>query len=178
MVLFHQRPSSVHHVPLALVHVHDFAADEGFVSFQRAPRPTTELATSVTALFHRFAEPLKHKPCRLLGDAKRPRQFVRTDAVLAVRQHPHRNQPLVQAKSRILKDRLDLDRELLVAAVAKPDAPRLDERVLFGAAARTDDLATGPAEPHGILKGLLRVGEVRNRLLQRFRFVCHDLIVH
>ena len=33
---------------------------------------------------------MHHEPCRLLGDANSARDFVRTDTVLAIRQHPDR----------------------------------------------------------------------------------------
>src|SRR5207244_13299643 len=70
---------------------------------------------------------LKHEPCRLLSDAESAMDFHAADAILAVAQHPISHHPFVESERGILKDRADLDGELLFASTAEPDAPRLGE---------------------------------------------------
>ena len=94
---------------------------------------------------------------------------MRTDSILAVHKHPKRSHPFIESERRILKDGPDFERELLLASVAEPQAPRLDERVLFRPATRTGDLAIGPAQHLGILERPLWIAKVNNRLLQCLR---------
>jgi len=152
----------------ALVHVSRFAADESLVNFDFAVRASTELA-SKEIILHGLADALQHEPCRFLMNSNCPRQFVTADAVLAIGQHPKCRHPLIKGDRRIFHDRANLDRELLLALVAKPDAASLDKRVLRFATARTGNLAARPAIALGILKSAGRIGEIDHRFLQRFR---------
>ena len=54
---------------------------------------------------------------RSSGLRRSPGQFVGTDAVLAVRQEPEGGKPLLQTNSRILENRTDLERELLLGVL-------------------------------------------------------------
>src|SRR5207302_1348877 len=60
---------------------------------------------------------------------------------------------------RILEYGPDLDRELALARLALPDAPRLQERMLGAAALRTDG-AVRPADTRHVLGADIEVGEV------------------
>jgi len=151
---------------LALVHVACRATDESFVHFHFLTE-ATELHNVL--IVHRKANPLEHEPRGLLGDAKSACQFIGADAVLAVRQHPDSNHPLVHAESGILEDGSDLDRELLLASLTKPNIAGRDERVLCGLAAWANDLAALPTQLLGIFKCLFRVREENNGFLEGFR---------
>ena len=59
------------------------------------------------------------------------RDFVTTDSVLAGHQQPHAHHPLVHAQRRVLEDTPNLDRELLLAALAEPQMTGTNVGVLF-----------------------------------------------
>ena len=147
------------------VHVLNLAADERLVNFNFGLRPAHLRRRAKRTIVQCSAEPLKHEPCRLLGNAKCAVNLHARHAILAVDQHPEARHPLVEANRRILKDRVDLERELLVAAPAEPDAARLDEVVRFRTATRAMDLAVRPAQANGIVESPLRIGEVNDGLL-------------
>ena len=88
-----------------------------------------------------------------------------TNAVLAVDQHPESGHPFIHSERRIFEDRVDLERELLIAATAEPQLAGLNEVVRFGTATGADDLAIRPAEFHGVVESALRIGEVNYGLL-------------
>jgi len=71
------------------VHVDDFAANESFVRFNR----TSELCESTS--LHDEPDPMEHEPCRPLLHMNITRKLIRTDAVFAARNQPHRTEPLV-----------------------------------------------------------------------------------
>ena len=79
--------------------------------------------------------------------------------------HIHLSSP----KGRILEDRPHLQRELLLAALAEPDAASLDERVFLRSATRARNNAIRPAKIKGILKAAVGITEVNNRLLKSLR---------
>src|SRR5205085_10638572 len=70
------------------------------------------------ANLHCQANPMEHEPCGFLSDAKSAANFVGTDAILAVRNHPHSDKPLVEWQSGILKNRADLHAELFASMLA------------------------------------------------------------
>jgi hypothetical protein len=142
-------------------------SSESFVYFYFVPF-AAEFRCIETVL-HCQSQTLQHKPCRLLRNPKRAVNLHAGDPVLAIAEHPESGHPLIQAERRILNDRAYLDGELLIAATAEPQLARLDEIVLGESAARTNDLAAGPAHFHGVLEGALRIGEVNNRFLQCLR---------
>src|SRR5271157_6126978 len=93
-------------IPLFLVHVPSFATNERLINFDFS------IELHEGSRLHSLANSMEHEPCRLLSNTKRPMQFVRTDSVLTVGQHPHGRKPLLQRKRRVLKDCPDLEREL------------------------------------------------------------------
>src|SRR5258708_5626924 len=108
--------------PLAFtqVHVSRFAANEGFVYFNFAAQLGAE-----KIVLHRKANPLKHEPCRLLGNLHVAGDLVAANTVLAIGKHPRCHEPLVQRDRRILIDRANLGGELALGmmATAFPSAP-------------------------------------------------------
>src|SRR6185437_11757947 len=80
--------------------------------------------------------------------------------------HPKSSHPLIESDWRILENRSYFQSELLFAVIAKPNTPRLDERVLCTTTARASDLSVRPAQLNSVFKGALRIGKVNNRLLQ------------
>ena len=143
---------------LAGVHVARFAADVGFVHFDIA----RELAARL--VLHGQANPVQHEPRGFLSDAKRGRQFVRTDTVLHVDDHPDGRKPLAQPDRGILKDRPGLKRELAVRVPrgAFPAVPRRIKIDLLGATRRAGD-AVRPAQAHHVVQAVRGVREVFDR---------------
>jgi len=148
------------------VHVLGESANESFVYFKFGAGTTKLRCGAKRAIVQSFAEPLKHKPCRLLGDTKSAVNLHTADSVFAVDQHPESGHPFVHPQSGILEDRIYLERELPVAATAEPQFSSLDEVVLFGVTARADNLSIRPAKLNGIVKGAVRIGEINDGLLQ------------
>jgi len=152
---------------LALAHMHvaGLASDERFVNFDFTLRATAE-SLAVKLILHGSADAMQHEPRGFLSDLHVLSDLATADAVLAVGQHPKRHHPLVESDGRVLEYRSDLERELLLADVAKPAAIALDERVFFPATARTRNLAIRPTQVDGIFKSAFGVAEVNNRFLQ------------
>jgi len=119
--LVHAAGPTNHAVALGPMHELGLAADECLIGLDVPPhlRPGASL--------HGKPDAMEHEPTGLLSDVERPRQFVGADAVLAVRQHPQRGEPLVEPNGAILKDRPELDRELPSAIAALPDAAGFEE---------------------------------------------------
>ena len=159
-------PTLLHKSQFAiLVHVLSESADERFIGFQFRVRSAQFGCRTKRAIVQGSSEPLKHEPCRLLGNAQSAVNLHAGNAVLAIDQHPKARHPLVETDRRIFKDRIDLERKLLVAATAEPDAPRLDEVVLFRTATRAMNLAIRPAQANGVVESSLRIGEINDGLL-------------
>ena len=159
--------------PLAQMHIPGLAADKGFIHFDFL-FAAAQLHKRVG--LHGEPDTVEHEPCGLLSDSERARDFIGANPVFAVGQQPHGNHPLVHPERRILEDSPDFDGELLLAPFAEPDSPRRDKRVRGVAASRARNNTIMPAEPHGIVKRLLRVAKKRNRFLQRPReleCLCH-----
>lgn len=111
---------------------------------------------------------VEHEPCRLLSDAEGASYFIGTDAVLAVRNHPNSDKPLVERKRGILKDSSDFGRELTLSvdALALPLALILEENNIVPATGRADYFAIRPAEFDHELEAVVGVREVNNGLLE------------
>lgn len=144
------------------------AADVGFIDFDRSAITSAHLRKR-TAL-HRFANAMEHEPCGLLSHSNSAMKFIARDAVLATANHPDSGHPLIEADRRILKNRPNLDGELLLAAVAEPEFPRFHKRVGIRAATRACNLVVRPAEKLRILKSAFRVSEVNYCLLKSYGF--------
>ena len=86
--------------------------------------------------------------------------LVGADAVLAVGDHPHGRQPLVQTERRILEDRPGLERELplRVLGLALPALARLVEVDAVAAAGRARD-AVRPAASDQIFQAVVGVAK-------------------
>jgi hypothetical protein len=102
---------------LALVHVARKTADESFINFNFAAHLLK------CAHLHCESDSMNHKPRGLLSDAERAMDFIRTDAVLAIDNHPNGSQPIIQAERRIFKYSSDLNAKLAarVRALAMAD---------------------------------------------------------
>lgn len=98
-------------VSAVLVHVPSLAADVSLVNLMG----TVGLLEG--SGLHGEPDAVEHEPRGFLSDAKRPRHFVRTDAVLVVDQHPHRGEPLAQADRAILEDRSHFGGELALGVL-------------------------------------------------------------
>lgn len=160
--------------PLVGVHIAGGATDEGFIGFHRACHFVD------AALVLRVSNAVEHEPCRLLSDLQRSGDFVRGNTVLAVRQHPHRAEPFVQANGAILEDRTDLDRELLPATKARPHQPRLEKRQFLALASgafwpiRPFGLGNGFQADHGVRK----IPDCSHQAAVNIEIFCfHDLSV-
>ena len=156
----------------ALIGVHEAssAADEGFVYLDFAARAAhLDERTSL----HRKANPVQHEPCRLLSDAEGACHFVGTDSILAVRNHPNGDEPLVERQRGIFHDGPDLRGELPMAVdvLALPLALILQEHNVIATAGGADDFAVRPAEPDHELDAVIGVCEVKDGLLEGFGLV-------
>src|ERR1700688_4835498 len=80
---------------LALIgmHVSGKAADESFINFYFAIRPTK---FNDTLTLHCQTDAMQHEPCGFLSDSKSAAHFVGTDSVLAVCNHPNSDKPLIE----------------------------------------------------------------------------------
>lgn len=153
---------------VSLVSVHiagKTAADVGFVSLNL----TAHLHLKRSGL-HGKTDAMNHEPSGLLSNADSAMDFIRTDAVLTVRQHPDRRQPLIQAKRRIFKDRSNFDGELTarVRALALPLALLRQKANVSAPACRTDNTVR-PASRHKVVKAVVSIREEDDCLLKCFR---------
>lgn len=145
---------------LVLVHETGQATDEGFISLDTARHFVD--ASSV----HRITDAMSHKPRRLLRDLQGVRDFVATDAVLAVREHPHRAKPLVESDRGILEDRPDLNRELFLTVKTFPHQARFEKRQALGLATRTRWTLVSPLGTGNHFQADLRVRKCSDSLHQ------------
>ena len=155
-----------------LVHVSRLTTDEGFVNFNMS----AQLAACLIIL-QRKSESLEHEPCRLLRDADSSVNLPRANAVLAVSQHPHRTQPLVETDSGVLKNRSDLDRKLRLwmASLALPQSALWHVRNLIRSAVRAHNRAIWPATLNQIVNAVVGIREVNDGFLKCLWFsVSHD----
>lgn len=145
------------------VHVASLAADESFVHFHFRPA-TAEFHKGLG--LHRQSDAMEHEPRRLLSDAESAMQFVGTDAVLAVGNHPNSDKPLVERKRRIFKDSPDLCRELPLGmlALAFPDVASGQEADFLTSASRAFDTVR-PAPLNHEADAVIGIGEVNDGLL-------------
>ncbi len=149
------------------VHVGEAAPDKRLIDLNGSPSAALIAAQLFRALIlHGLANSVQHKPSRVLANAKVFGKLVATHSVLAVGQHPNRHHPFVEANGRVLHHRAHLDRELLFADVAEPQATGFNEGMLRLSAARAGYIATRPAELDSGLKSALRIGKVGDCFLE------------
>ena len=153
---------------LVLVHESRLAADESFVNFNMAAA-SAKLATFVA--LHSKTDSVKHEPCCLLRDTQGAVNFPRRNAILAIGDHPHHGQPLIQSKRRVLKDTSGLDAELRfgMASLALPETAGRNERYILAATSRTDH-AIRPAAKRKVVNAVIGVSEVLNRVCECLGF--------
>jgi hypothetical protein len=148
------------------VHVSGSAADEGFVYLDFAI-VATEFEDG--AILHCKPNAVKHEPCGFLSDAEGAANFVGTDSILAVSQHPKCDEPFVEGDWGVLKDSSDLRAELFpgVLCFAFPHSPSRDKANVFTSASWALD-TIGPAALDHEVEAVVGVGEVDDGLLQGF----------
>ena len=98
-------------------------------------------------------------------------EFPTAHAILAIHNHPHCGEPLVQTEGGILDDRSGLEGELwgIVLLAAVPAVVLFKEQDVLAAATRADN-AIGPATGDKVFAAIDRIGEVQDRFLQARRF--------
>jgi hypothetical protein len=122
-----------------LVHIFGETAYKRFVYLNCASKFFKRLG------LHCFADSLFHKPSGRLRHFQIARDFVSTDSVLRVRDHPKRGEPLIQTQRGVLENSSDLDAELLFAIKAFPNAPRRKETDVLALASRASRI-TAPSQ--------------------------------
>ena len=152
------------------VHVTSFAADIGFIRFNFARKFIHR------TVLHGEANAVKHEPSGFLGDAQSASEFAGTDSVFGVHNHPESGEPFVKTECAVLKDGSGLDRELLPAIAAFPEAAGREETGICGLAFRANRFSVLPADGHHKIEGVVRVGEVFDCVRQRRRKLSN--IVH
>jgi hypothetical protein len=155
------------------VHVLFLAADVRLVNLHRVFGVAAEF--SLPGLHH-LPDAVQHEPSRLLSDPNCLGHLVGADPVLAIGQHPEGHHPLVETDRGILENRPNLEGELLLAGVAVPDSPGLDEGMVLPTAPGAGNDPIRPTQVQSVLESTVRVGEENYRLLQCLRAV-HDLNV-
>jgi len=157
--------------PLADMHVAGEPADKGFVNL--------DLSAQFSSVLILQGEPdaVQHEPRGFLSDAKIAGDFIGTDSVLTVRNHPHCHKPLIEANRRIFKDSPDLNRELAVMmdALALP-LPLISKEASTGATASRADHFTMPSSGNQVTKAVVGLGEIDDCFLECFwlLFVSHE----
>ena len=130
-------------------------------------------------ILHGESDTVQHEPRGLLSHTDSFGEFVTADAVLAVSNQPHGDQPLINRQRRVFHDGTDFDRELPlgVLLLALPDMARFSEVDLGAATGGALHDAIGPAELHHFGKGHVRIAEVNDGGLECFGPVlgCHAL---
>ena len=147
---------AAHALPFCAVHESRLAADESLIDFDRSSA-TAQFGEA--ASLQSEAQPMQNEPCGLLSDSQSACDFVGTDTVAAVDQHPQSGKPLVEGDGGILENGAEFYGELLVALFALPALLGFQVVVLFVAAGRTFR-AFGPTKRgYGVNADLL-VGKV------------------
>lgn len=156
------------------VHVASLAADKRFINFNAAT-----IAPDLPGALTLKGKPdsMQHEPRGLLSDTERPGHFVGRNAVLAVGDHPHGAEPLIEADRGILEDSPDLNRELALGMMtaALPAILILQERYLLASAPGADN-AVRPAALNEELQAIIRIREVNNRFLECLRFAIRHFL--
>ena len=144
------------------VHVPRLAADEGFVNLNLAAQFVECLTLS------RKADAVEHKPCRLLGYAKRAVKFPGRYTILAVKQHPNSRKPLLKCNWGILKDGSGFERErgAGVPCVALPHSAFCEVCDLLRSACGAFHIAARPTERNHELAAIFKAREVNNRIAE------------
>jgi hypothetical protein len=159
----------------AFIGVHETGSttDEGFVYFDLfAIAAKLDGRTSL----HRKTNPMEHEPCGLLSDTKCAANLIGANAVLAVRNHPHSDKPLVERQSGVLKNSSNLDGELFTSVLlfAFPHPASRDEANIFPTTSGAFN-AIRPAPRHDEIEAIVRVGKVLDGLLESLGLGVHGV---
>ncbi len=148
-----------------LVDVACFGSNESLVNFHLLTS-TTEFPAGFG--LHSLANAMQHEPCRLLSDADGATEFVGTNTIPAVRQHPHSGKPLVQGNRRILEDGSNLGAELpmMMDTLTLPLPLILEEHNVSASASWTGHSIIRPAEMDHVIQSVVWVAEVLDGLLE------------
>src|SRR5258708_17278901 len=80
---------------------------------------------------------MQHEPCAFLCDSQSAMNLPRRNTVLAVCEHPHSRQPLLQRDGRVLEDSSEFHRELPSAIAALESLLSLEVVRLLSETGRT-----------------------------------------
>ena len=144
------------------------ATDESLVYFNFAIRPTE---FQERAILHCKTDAMEHEPSRLLSDTECASNLVRANAVLAIRNHPNSDEPLVERERRILEDSPDLARELFASVLpfAFPHPASGNESNIIAATCGALNTVR-PAARHDEVEAVVRVREMLDGLLESLWF--------
>jgi hypothetical protein len=148
-----------------LMHVFRESTDECFIGFKFRARSAHLPRETKRAVVERLSQPLQHEPSRFLCHSKRAMNLHAANSVFAVDQHPKCRHPFVHAKSRVFKDRIDFERELLVTSSTEPQFARFDKVIALGTTTWANNLSVRPAKANGVVESAVRIGEVNNGFL-------------
>jgi len=156
------------------VHEASLATDKSFVYFDWI---SSSAELHKRASLHRQPDSVKHEPCGLLGDAKSACHFIGTHTVLAVRNHPHGDEPLVERQRGILKDGADLHAELFLRVLlfTFPHSASGDKANVSAATGGAGN-AIGPAPRNHEFEAVVGVSEVNDGLLEGLWFGAHGVL--
>ena len=138
------------------VHIAGLASDVGLIDLHRIFGVAAEFSRP---RLHHLADAVEHEPSRLLGDSDGTGHFVAGNPILAIGEHPEGSHPLVETDRAILENRPYLEGELLLAGVAVPNLPGLDEGMLLPTAPGARDNPIRPTEVEGVLESPVRIGK-------------------
>ena len=159
------------------MHVAGFAPDESLVRFDVAGKLLKR------SFMDSHTNAVIHEPSRLLRDSESASGFSRANTILAIDDHPERDQPFINQDRRLFHHGSGLHGELgvIVFSVALPDPLFFDPEYLLGIAARALHYAIGPAKlVDNEVFAVLELGEVDDCFLQglwRFHVMIMRLLV-
>lgn len=118
---------------------------------------------------HRQLDSVDHEPCGLLSDAQSACNFVGTDSILAVRQHPHCDKPFMKGNCRIFHDGPDLHGELALRMILFTlPHPASGDKTHISAPTSGALHTVRPAALNHEGDAVVRVGKVLDGLLECF----------
>ena len=162
-----------HHLTFALQHSKDYGfarrsatanasmttADVSFITFN-----FTEQRPFVVNLRHVFADKVCHAPCRLVGHAKLPLQFLRGNSVPRSGEQINPVEPKLQRRSAVLKRSADCRVKMMPAPLASVSAFGLEPEPVRLALALRADMAL----PESDVEQVLQTGFVSRELREEF----------
>jgi len=155
------------------VHESRSTTDEGLVYFDLF---TASPDLPQILFMHRQPDSVEHEPSGLLSNSKSACNFVGTDSVLAVRQHPHCDKPFIERDCGIFHDGSDFYRELALGMLlfALPH-PSSGDKAHVSAATSGAGNAIGPTALNHEGDAVVRVGKVLDGLLECF-WLAHGVL--